>query len=842
METKQPVPSGLSAAFTIGRRFSVASATLICLSFVITARGYETDHYANGAWSGRGRELTLDRFRASVARLEAVDQDGTFPVTVGATTEGPMIGGEFDLLFELRDAQTPGARVWLEILGGLLHYHQDAGATGTAIWHYDGIDGNPVHVVASEGLGRIDLTKHGKVDRFAVGVFSNAAPIDLSIVVFSSTEDASEITTTIPATEQPGTIRLPFSDLVASGGNGADLTAVTAIVVVIGASGFTGEADLVLSGITATGDPRAAKVLRSQLRGRVDTWNYAVNFPGENPFDFEVADDFTVPVGQTWSLGGLWLAGTYVPAPPAGPALDVTVYTDNGGMPGAEVFHEAGVGMHPANAPGTWEALFGEALDLSEGHYWLAFQGVVPVGTELRVYESEDFDANDTFDRPYAARNQGGALAPDCRDWTAGIECNGQQFSLALAILAPAPSETGKAYADHYESFGNVGISVPCVSGLLANDELTAGPVIDYDTPTINGAAVNVTADGGFDYAPALGFRGQDSFTYTRQDGSSATVHICVRRSVWALNNDPQVAAGSANVGTLADPFISLDAFKTAAPSLPGDIIFLFPGTYFGALDLQEGQVVASKIDGFLADEFNQWGDSGPLNLPATFEYPQERATIQATDGNAVNLAWNNLLVGVNVGAASGGYGLKANNFGRLTLYDVGINGSAGGLDLLNGQLQAKYTDVSVAGGEGPGLRWTYGIPRPDGNDGPPHKGHGYVPEFFLAYSNVFGRSGGVEAHVYGSASVDVVAVDNVVQSADGAGLTVTCQQMSMAAVVLNGNEVTGQTWDFVLNPVDDSSLTLGGFTGSDAAAAIAFLQDNNIGAPTVFLGSNIQF
>ncbi|MBN1363110.1 MAG: hypothetical protein JW993_21095 [Sedimentisphaerales bacterium] len=521
METNQLPRGRARATHALSRRLAAAGITLFCLSFAAAAHGYGTNHYASGGRFSRRYELLIDGFEASVARLEAVDQGGTFPVPVAATVEGSMIGGEFDVLFELRGVQSPETRVWLEILGGLLHYHQDPGTTGSVIWHYDGVDLNPTHIVASEGLGGIDLTKGGALDRFAVKVFSNASPIDLSFVVFSDVENGSEITRPIPASEQPGTVWYPYSELIASSGNGADLTAITAILVVIGTGGFTGEVDLSLSCIKATGDPRAPKVLYDQLRDRVDTTIYSLNFPGDNPFDAQAADDFTVPAGKSWRVGGFRLGGVYVPSAPPNPTADITIFADDAGRPGDEWFSATGVPISPTNIPGIWDAFLGETREVPEGRYWVTLQGNVPIGTELRLNENSTLRGE-----PYHWRNPGGALAPNCTDWNVGTDCLGQQPSLAFGLLGPVPSGTGKAYEDRYDCFGNVGISVPAVRGLLANDALSAGPVVGYDTPTINGASLSVTPDGGFDYTPAPGFVGDDAFTYTRQDGSEATAHL----------------------------------------------------------------------------------------------------------------------------------------------------------------------------------------------------------------------------------------------------------------------------------------------------------------------------
>jgi len=796
------------------------------------------------AWADEGtclalerHELLIDEFKAPLPRLEAVAPDGAFPVTAQATVQDSMIGGEFDVLVQLAGVQVPGARVWLAIENGLFHYHQDAGSAGSTVWHYDGIDGDPKVVHASTGLKGTDLTKGGALDRLAVGVVSNAGPIDLSLVLYSDVKNVSEITKTIPATDRPGTIWFPFSQLVASGGKGADRTAITAIVASLGSGAFTGKSvDLVLDRIAATADPGAPTVLHDQLRHRVSTAIYSLNFPGLNPFDAQAADDFTVPLGKSWPIGGFRFGAVYSPQPPSNPTADVTVFADDAGTPGIALFSETGVAMNGTNIPETWDALFNEARELYEGRYWASIQGNVPIGIEMRVNESNEFAG-----APYHWRNPGGALSAACTDWKPGTLCLGKQPSLAFSILGPLPSGGGKANDDHYECFGNTGISVPSVRGLLANDTLGTGGVVKFDRVTPEGAEVDVAADGAFTYTPKNGFGGDDTFTYTLANGSKATVSISVR-PVWFINNDPQVAAGSANHGTLADPFVSLGAYTASLLPRAGDIIFLHSGTYTGTLHLLDGQVVASKVDAFLAQPSSGWGDISELNLPPSFKFPQEPATIQSPSGDAVTLAKDNALIGIRIGTAPGGYAVKGRDFKRLTTYGVTIAGPGAGVDLENGCLDAKYTDISTSDAAGPALRWAFGLTVSDANNAGAWQQRSWGPQLNLAHCHISGPNGGIDARVFGSASAAITVTDNVIAGAGGVGFTVTSQDTSKLSATFTGNDVMGKQGGFWLRQEQNSTFTLPGFPGGDANAVRTFIQNNNVGTPSVFITGNIRF
>ncbi|HWS90419.1 MAG TPA: Ig-like domain-containing protein [Pyrinomonadaceae bacterium] len=89
------------------------------------------------------------------------------------------------------------------------------------------------------------------------------------------------------------------------------------------------------------------------------------------------------------------------------------------------------------------------------------------------------------------------------------------------------------AFADAYSAALNTALSVPA-PGVLANDTGTPAPAAQpiSSGPTSGGGTVTLNADGSFNYTPATGFQGADTFTYTAANGltpnDSATVTINV--------------------------------------------------------------------------------------------------------------------------------------------------------------------------------------------------------------------------------------------------------------------------------------------------------------------------
>jgi len=86
------------------------------------------------------------------------------------------------------------------------------------------------------------------------------------------------------------------------------------------------------------------------------------------------------------------------------------------------------------------------------------------------------------------------------------------------------------------------GVSVTTVD-VLANDTLVDNAVVSgFDNPSANGGTVAYNGDGTFDYTPAAGFTGSDSFTYTLSDDDGDTSTATVTVTVTAINNALPVA------------------------------------------------------------------------------------------------------------------------------------------------------------------------------------------------------------------------------------------------------------------------------------------------------------
>ena len=100
----------------------------------------------------------------------------------------------------------------------------------------------------------------------------------------------------------------------------------------------------------------------------------------------QLADDFTVPAGDTWNIGTVAVTGFYFYGSPGGipDAVNVFIYDDNNGMPGTELYSMTNAPTFiiesNINSNGYEETYIEASLTpsatLTGGTYWLSFQVV----------------------------------------------------------------------------------------------------------------------------------------------------------------------------------------------------------------------------------------------------------------------------------------------------------------------------------------------------------------------------------------------------------------------------------------------------------------------------------
>ncbi len=246
------------------------------------------------------------------------------------------------------------------------------------------------------------------------------------------------------------------------------------------------------------------------------------------------------------------------------------------------------------------------------------------------------------------------------------------------------------ALPDAYTCTGNVPISIPSGSGLLANDfdDNIPGLTVTAGTfPTVQGGAIAIASNGSFTYTPPAGYTGTDSYSYTLNDGNGVgagvpttdmnVVTITVSNLIWFIDN-----AAAAGDGRRNTPFNSLTAFNAGSVAA-GNVIYIeHTGTnYTGGIVLQNNEQLFGE------------GHTGGSNLanvlpftlaPNSVALPAingSRPLITNTTGDGIGLAQNNVLRGFDVGSCSdfGMDNLVAATVGNLTISEVMINNPTGG-------------------------------------------------------------------------------------------------------------------------------------------------------------------
>ena len=282
---------------------------------------------------------------------------------------------------------------------------------------------------------------------------------------------------------------------------------------------------------------------------------------------------------------------------------------------------------------------------------------------------------------------------------TIATDTIGQTGSDSISVTIQPSGAPPMAVDDFYDSIGNVGINVPVGPGLLNNDTLNGATITAFDATSANGGTVNVIGDGSFTYTPPAGFTGigasADTFTYTLTNGGgpdTATVSIDVSEMIWFIDS----GAGVAGDGRLSSPFQQLSGpsgnrFDPGASDLAGDNIFLADGSYVGGLTLLNNQrLIGDGLTGTTLDAVIG------ISLPT---YSSVLPPFSGTDPlitsptNGINLGSGNTIRGLDIGDTTG-TGLNGTSVGPLTVSEVVVSGTGGGVDLTS--TTTDLIDVSL--------------------------------------------------------------------------------------------------------------------------------------------------
>ncbi len=233
----------------------------------------------------------------------------------------------------------------------------------------------------------------------------------------------------------------------------------------------------------------------------------------------EAADDFVIPEGETWTIGSFGVWGQWWADSQGNPEkIDITIYEDDGGKPGAVI---DGYGEETNFYANEWVELnqygdeelhayynftFPSNLTLTEGHYWISFQ----------IHDSYDkvgqFGWDDKTNANWEAwhwRNPGGGFPGAWVDWAPSnvVTPFGNYLDLRFAL-----------YAEAYDNdIATTAITSPA-TGVLTSTETVTMTIKNQGNDTQTGFDVAFQVDGGaweIENVGALELASEESGDYT---------------------------------------------------------------------------------------------------------------------------------------------------------------------------------------------------------------------------------------------------------------------------------------------------------------------------------------
>ena len=184
-----------------------------------------------------------------------------------------------------------------------------------------------------------------------------------------------------------------------------------------------------------------------------------------------VADDFTVPTGKTWSIESVSATGKIVGiVQPT--VFNVTFYNNSGtNLPDTVVRTET-VLLATGSANPT--LLLATPLILTAGKYWVSIQAVLNSTTQGTWYW-KSYNAFDTFDAPFAMKNPGNAYGLPCLiNWVTFSTCGGVKFKdLQFKLTGSENDLPCKSFTDK----------------LISSDPTHVGRIIRADPGSVCGTA-----------------------------------------------------------------------------------------------------------------------------------------------------------------------------------------------------------------------------------------------------------------------------------------------------------------------------------------------------------------
>ena len=196
---------------------------------------------------------------------------------------------------------------------------------------------------------------------------------------------------------------------------------------------------------------------------------------------------------------------------------------------------------------------------------------------------------------------------------------DGETNSASTTVTLSVTNNPPVAVPDSFSTRKNIGLNVPALLGLLANDADANGDALTASVVTAPAhGTLSLSANGSFTFTPTVNYFGLDSFTYRVSDGSTfspaATVTISINNS-----NGAPVAVGE-NYSLPKNSTLNVPALGVLANDTDpdGDILTssLVSGPAHGSITLNaNGNFIFTPTPGYAGvDSFTYRSSDGALN------------------------------------------------------------------------------------------------------------------------------------------------------------------------------------------------------------------------------------
>jgi hypothetical protein len=196
--------------------------------------------------------------------------------------------------------------------------------------------------------------------------------------------------------------------------------------------------------ITAPATAQSA-VLYDQTDSPATSASVSDDYTDRNDLDEQIADDFTVPAGESWQISQIDVTGAFSTDGTLPPTVNVFLYANSGTLPGTQLFSQSG----PATGGPNYSIPVSGAPALIPGTYWVSVQQAGAADNSLDIWYWGNRSTQSG--NPAAYRNPGGGRVASCTDWGVKVTCLGgdplpdQIFKLSgtsTPYSAPPPDGT----------------------------------------------------------------------------------------------------------------------------------------------------------------------------------------------------------------------------------------------------------------------------------------------------------------------------------------------------------------------------------------------------------------